>query len=127
MLLEKHQAVDSVYLDYSKAFDKCDHNVMLDKLHSLGIQGKINTWVEGFLKQSQQIVVVRGAKSKAVWCTSGVPQGSVLGPLLCLILMHDITKGIHHAISSHPSQMIPRSGRQSTETRIAFYSRTTWT
>ena len=100
LLLEEHQAVDSIYLDYSKAFDKCDHNVILDKLHSLGIRGKINTWIEGFLKKRQQQVVIRGFKSTAIWCTSGVPQGSVLGPLLFLILMYDITKDIRHSILS---------------------------
>ena len=100
LLLEKNQSVDAIYLDYSKAFDKCDHNVILDKLDTLGIRGKINIWIEAFLKRRQQIVVVRGEKSDPVWCTSGVPQGSVLGPLLFLILMHDITKGIHHSILS---------------------------
>ena len=66
----------------------------------LGIQGMVNTWIEGFLKRRQQRVVVRGEMSDPVWCTSGVPQGSVLGPLLFLVLMYDIAKGIHHSILS---------------------------
>ena len=99
-LLEYHQAVDSIYLDYSKAFDKCDHNIILHKLHYLGIGGKVVNWVEVFLKRRQQQVVVRGAKSNPVWCTSGVPQGSVLGPILFLILMIDITQDISDTLLS---------------------------
>ena len=100
LLLEHHQYVDAIYLDYSKAFDKCDHNIILDKLEGLGITGRLNHWISVFLKRRQQIVVVQGTKSRPVWCISGVPQGSVLGPLLFLILMLDITKGIKHSLLS---------------------------
>ena len=100
LLLQHHQDVDSIYLDYSKAFDKCDHNIILRKLHTLGIRGKINTWICGFLKIRQQKVVIRGFQSTPVWCTSGVPQGSVLGPLLFLVLMYDINKGINNSMLS---------------------------
>ena len=100
LLLQYHQAVDSIYLDYSKAFDKCDHNIILSKLHTLGIRGKINSWISGFLKNRQQQVVIKGFKSTPVWCISGVPQGSVLGPLLFLILMYDINEGINNSMLS---------------------------
>ena len=99
-LLQHHQAVDSIYLDYSKAFDKCDHDIILEKLRCLGITGRLNDWISGFLKRRQQVVVVQGEKSNPVWCTSGVPQGSVLGPLLFLVLMYDITDGVNHSILS---------------------------
>ena len=98
--LENNQAVDSIYLDFSKAFDKCDHGVILHKLHILGIRGKIHAWIEGFLRNRKQCVVIEGCSSTKVWSTSGVPQGSVLGPLLFLILMYDISKGITYAIIS---------------------------
>ena len=100
LLLQHHPAVDAIYLDYSKAFDKCDHNIILEKLHDLGIRGKLNSWISGFLKRRQQIVVIQGAKSAPVWCTSGVPQGSVLGPILFLILMYDINREVTNAILS---------------------------
>ena len=65
-LLEHYQYVDSIYLDYSKAFEKCDHDIILKKLDSLGIGGKINQWISGFLKRRQQVVVVQGSKSSPV-------------------------------------------------------------
>ena len=98
--LETSTSVDSIYLDFSKAFDKCDHNIILRKLQQLRVEGKILNWINNFLKLRQQCVCVDGSKSEKVWVKSGVPQGSVLGPVLFLILMYDITKGITHAILS---------------------------
>ena len=84
----------------SKAFDKCDHKIILAKLHHIGIRGKIYSWITDFLKNRQQYVVIEGQQSKFEWITSAVPQGSVLGPLLFLILMYDITHGINEKIIS---------------------------
>ena len=92
--------VDSVYLDFSKAFDKVDHNILLAKLTNLGIRGKIHAWISSFLKNRQQAVKVDGQYSDKVWVRSGVPQGSVLGPLLFLIMMLDITDNIRHSTLS---------------------------
>ena len=89
-MLEQNQQVEAIYLDFSKAFDKVDHNTLLVKLHRLGIQGKIHLWISNFLKCRMQQVRVQGNLSSKQWVTSGVPQGSVLGPLLFLVMMIDI-------------------------------------
>ena len=69
---------------------------MLTKFKKLGITGKIYNWIESFLKDRQQTVVVNGIKSKPL--ISGVPQGSVLGPLIFLILIGDIDENVIHCL-----------------------------
>ena len=93
-LLESVQNVDVVYLDFAKAFDKVDFLVTMRKLHSIGISGKLGHWVYSFLTERKQAVIVNGAKSNLSEVSSGVPQGSVLGPLLFLVLIGDFDKDI---------------------------------
>ena len=93
-LLESGQNVDVVYLDFAKAFDKVDFLVTMRKLHSFGISGMLGQWVYSFLTERKQAVIVNGAKSNLSEVSSGVPQGSVLGPLLFLVLIGDIDKDI---------------------------------
>ena len=76
-LIEEGNHVDAIYLDFSKAFDKVDHNILLCKIKILGIGGKIYSWIECFLKHRQQAVRVQGILSDREWVLSGVPQGSV--------------------------------------------------
>ena len=97
-LLEQGYNVDVVYLDFAKAFDKVDHNILLHKLKNLGIDGKTLKWIQNFLEDRVQQVVVNGTLSTPHQVISGVPQGSVLGPLLFLVLIGDIDDNILHML-----------------------------
>ena len=98
--LEKGHGVDIIYLDFAKAFDKLDHGITLHKLKSLGIHGHLGRWIYTFLTNRTQAVIVDGRKSTPKPVISGVPQGSVLGPLLFLVLIGDIDKDVASAFLS---------------------------
>ena len=99
-LLEKGGNVDVVYIDFAKAFDKVDFGITLSKLNTLGVTGKVGRWIHSFLTLRTQVVLVNKGQSKPTDVKSGVPQGSVLGPLLFLILLGDIDQGIAKAFLS---------------------------
>ena len=88
--LEDEYSVNVIYLDFCKAFDKVDHELLLSKLSTIGIRGNALRWLGNFLIGRKQAVALDGFLSSYAAVGSGVPQGSVIGPLLFLIHIADI-------------------------------------
>ena len=123
--IEKGHSSDVIYMDYQNAFDTVPHRRLIGKLASYGIRGEVGLlrWVESFLNDRRQRVVVNGKSSEWTNETSGIPQRSVLVPILFVIYINDMPNSLSSEIFLFADD--PRFSRRFNKNKTAIYCKTT--
>ena len=102
--------VGVIFVDFRKTFDAIPNSILLRKLQSLGVAGNLWCWIRDYLSERTEVTMTNGCQSHAMPVTFGVPQGSVLGPILSSLFCHDlpdITEGIDVEPQTIRTQTIP--------------------